>query len=114
MIRRRSILAKMIILVTNKVRIRKNGANHFRQLVPVCKSSDIGINNTHIKFNSFADLEVKKFSKSDHFCRNSVTLKKYSCSWDTLYIQESFENQRTFQYHEASLYLDAIPYVNFN
>ena len=52
MIRRR-ILAHMIILLTNKVEIRTNVANHFRQLVPLCKSSDIDINNTHIKVNSF-------------------------------------------------------------
>ena len=46
-----SILSHMIILLTNKAKIRKNGANHFRQLVPFCKSSDIAINNTYIKVN---------------------------------------------------------------
>ena len=55
--------------------------------MPSCKSIDIAINDTHIKVSdqSIADLAKKKFLKSDHFCRSSVPLKKYSCSWDTLY-----------------------------
>ena len=76
-------LANMVILLINKARIRKNQAHRFMQLLPLCKSSYVATNNTHV--NQFiAEMPMKKFLKSDIFCRSSVPSKKYSCEWDTL------------------------------
>ena len=40
------------------------------------------------KSQFIADLKVKKFFKSDNFCRSSAPLKKNSRYWDTLYKED--------------------------
>ena len=54
-------LANIIILLIIKVKIRKNQAHHFMQLLSLCKSSYVATNNTHIKVNSLPTCQWRNF-----------------------------------------------------
>ena len=64
------ILLNMMFLLTKRIKIRKNKANHFSrfsQLLLLCKSIDIATNDTHIRDEIFEIIFL--------YCRSSVPLK---------------------------------------